>query len=64
MEASESLLCEHVHLADEVRVQAAKLAPMHIVDWLEAQEGETVLAACMKWLKTQKDTPWNNKIPS
>ena len=33
VEANESLLCEHVHLADEARVQAAKLAPMHVVDW-------------------------------
>ena len=33
LEASESLLCEHVHLVDEARVQAVKLAPMHILDW-------------------------------
>ena len=32
-EANESLLCEHVCLADEVRMQAAKLAPIHVVDW-------------------------------
>ena len=32
-EANESLLCKHVHLVDEVRVHAAKLAPMYMVDW-------------------------------
>ena len=34
--ASEELLEEHEHLSWEARVQAAKLAPMHIVDWAEA----------------------------
>ena len=34
---SEELLEEHEHLSWEVRVQAVKLAPMHIVDWAEAQ---------------------------
>ena len=33
--ASEELLEEHEHLSREVRVQVAKLAPMHIVDWAE-----------------------------
>ena len=56
-EANESLLCEHVHLVDEVRVQAMKPEPMHVVDWQEAQEGDMALAACNKWLKAQKDTP-------
>ena len=32
VEANKELLCEHMHLEDEVRVQAAKLAPMHMVD--------------------------------
>ena len=36
--ASEELLEEHEHLSQEVRVQVVKLAPMHIVDWEEAQE--------------------------
>ena len=35
-EANEALLCEHVQLEDEVRVQAAKLAPMHVVNWEDA----------------------------
>ena len=33
VEANESLLCEHVHLADEARAQAVRLVPMHVVDW-------------------------------
>ena len=44
-------------LVDEARVQAAKLAPMHIVDRSEAQEEDAVLAMCIKWLKAQKDAP-------
>ena len=39
VEANEELLCEHVCLQDEVRVQAAKLAPMHMVGWLGGPEG-------------------------
>ena len=34
--ACEELLEEHEHLSQEARVQGAKLAPMHIVDWEEA----------------------------
>ena len=56
--ASKELLCEHVHLENEAHVQAAKLAPMHIVDWGEAQEADAVLAACRKWLCTHKDSPF------
>ena len=62
-EASEELLCEHMHLENEAHVQAAKLAPMH-VDWGEAQEVNTVLAPCRRWLCTCKDTPFtkSNKL--
>ena len=60
-EASEELLCEHVHLENEVCVQAEKLAPMHIVDWGEAQEADAVLATCGKWLHTCKDSPFPKK---
>ena len=56
-EATEALLCKHVHLEDEARVQAAKLAPMHVVNWEDAQESDTILAACWKWLKAHKATP-------
>ena len=37
-EANEKLLCEHVHLENEVWIQEAKLAAIHVVDWGEAQE--------------------------
>ena len=54
---SEELLEEHECLNWEVRVQAAKLAPMHIVDWAEAQEADAALATCHKWLHLRRDTP-------
>ena len=54
---SEELLEEHEHLSREARVQAAKLAPMHIVDWAEAQEADASLAACRKWLRLRRDMP-------
>ena len=52
---SEELLEEHEHLSQEARVQAAKLAPMHIVDWEEAQEADAAFATCHKWLHLRKD---------
>ena len=52
--ASEELLEEHEHLSQEARVQAVKLAPMHIVDWAEAQEVDAALATCCKWLHIRK----------
>ena len=55
--ASKELLKEHEHLSQKARVQAAKLKPMHIVDWEEAQEADAALAACHKWLHLRKDTP-------
>ena len=55
--ASEELLEEHEHLGKEARVQAAKLAPMHIVDWAEAQEADATLATCCKWLHLRRNTP-------
>ena len=54
---SEELLEEHESLSQEARVQVAKLAPMHIVDWEEAQEADAALATCCKWLCLRKDTP-------
>ena len=55
--ANETLLCEHICLEDEVKVQAAELAPMHVVNWEDTQEADMVLAAGRKWLKAHKDTP-------
>ena len=54
---SKELLEEHEYLSWEVRVQAVKLAPMHIVDWGEAQEADAALATCHKWLCLRRDTP-------
>ena len=45
---SKELLEEHERLSQEVRIQVAKLAPMHIVDWEEAQEADAALATCHK----------------
>ena len=56
-EANEGLLEEHEHLSWEARVQVAKLEPMHIVDWEQAQEGDATLAGCRKWLHLRKGTP-------
>ena len=55
--ASEEFLEEHERLSQEARVQAAKLEPMHIIDWEEAQEADAALAACWKWLHLRKDMP-------
>ena len=55
--ASKELLEEHEHLSQEARVQAVKLAPMHIIDWAEAQEADAALATCHKWLHIREDTP-------
>ena len=52
---SEELLEEHEHLSQEVRVQVAKLAPKHIVDWAEAQEADAALATCCKWLHLRRE---------
>ena len=56
-EANEELLEEHEHLSREARVQAAKLEPMHIVDWEQAQEADVALAGCCKWLHLRKGMP-------
>ena len=50
-------MCEHVRLVEKARVQPAKLAPMHMVNWEDAQGSDVVLTACRKWLKACKDTP-------
>ena len=55
-EASEELLCEHVHLENEACVKVVNLTPMLVVDWGEAQQVDATLAACHQWLKTCKDT--------
>ena len=37
-------------------MQAAKLAPMHVVNWEDTQGADTVLADCRKLFKAHKDT--------
>ena len=59
--ANEALLHEHVCSVDEVRVQAAKLAPVHVVNWKDAQGADAVLATCRKWLKAHNDNPVNKR---
>ena len=63
VDANEELLCEHVHLENEAQVQAAKLAPMHVVEWGEAQEAESVLAACQKWLRAGEIPHLRREMP-
>ena len=53
--ANEELLKEHERLSREARVQAAKLEPMYIVDWEQAQEADAALAGCHKWPHLRKD---------
>ena len=57
VEANEALLCKHVCLVEKARVQAAKLAPMHVVNWEDVQGADVALVACRKWLKAHRDTP-------
>ena len=56
-EVSEELEGEHEHFGNEAWVQAARLVPIHIMDWGEAQEVDPLLATCRRWLCTHKDTP-------
>ena len=64
--ANKELLEEHECLSQEARVQAAKLEPMHIVDWEDAQEADAALAGCHKWLCLRKDMPlpWRDTLRS
>ena len=55
--ANEELLEKHECLSREARVQVARLEPMHIVDWEQAQEADVALAGCHKWLHLRKGTP-------
>ena len=62
--ANEELLEEHEHLSRKTRVQVAKLEPMHIVDWEQAQEADVALAGCHKWLHLRKGMPssWQDTL--
>ena len=54
-QASDALRKDHEWLGEEVRLQAAKLAPMHMVDWVESQDSDSLLAACKKWLRMWRE---------
>ena len=56
-QASDALRKEHKQLREEARFQAMKLAPMHMVDWVESQDSDPMLAACKKWLRTCREIP-------
>ena len=55
---SEEFLGDHEHLGNEAWVQATRMVLMHIVDWREAQEADSMLATYRRWLHTCKDTPF------
>ena len=52
--ANEEFLEEHERLSRDARVQVAKLEPMHIVDWEQAQEADAALAGCHKMAPSQE----------
>ena len=54
-QASDALRKEHKWLGEEAHLQAAKLAPMHVVDWAELQDSDPMLAACKKWLRMRRE---------
>ena len=56
-QASDALRKEHEWLGEEARLQAAKLAPVHMVDWAELQDSDPMLAACKKWLRMCREVP-------
>ena len=55
-QASDALRKEHKWLREDACLQAAKLAPMHMVDWAELQDSDPMLATCTKWLRMCKET--------
>ena len=54
-QASDALRKEHEWLREEAHLQAMKLAPMHMVDWVESQDSDPMLAACKKWLRMHRE---------
>ena len=54
-QVSDALRKEHEWLREEACLQAMKLAPMHMVDWVELQDSDPMLAACKKWLRMHKE---------
>ena len=56
-QVSDALRKEHERLGEGACLQAAKLAPMHMVDWVESQDSDSMLATCKKRLKMHKEIP-------
>ena len=56
-QVSDALRKEHEWLREEAHLQAMKLAPMHMVDWVELQDSDPMLATCKKWLRMCKEIP-------
>ena len=56
-QVSDTLRKEHEWLGEEACLQAAKLAPLHVVDWVESQDSDPMLAACKKWLRMRREIP-------
>ena len=56
-QASDALRKEHKWLREEACLQAVKLAPMHVVDWEELQDSDSMLATCKKWLRMCREIP-------
>ena len=47
-QVSDALRKEHEWLREKACLQAMKLAPMHVVDWVELQDSDPMLGTCKK----------------
>ena len=56
-QVSDALRKEHKRLGKEAHFQAMKLAPMQVVDWVESQDSDPLLAACKTWLRMCREIP-------
>ena len=45
---------EHDRLSEESQASTLRLAPMHVINWAQAQGEDALLAACQKWMHTRK----------
>ena len=56
-QTSDAFRKEYKWFGEEACLQATKLAPMHMVDWVESQDSDPMLATCKKWLRICKEIP-------
>ena len=56
-QVSDALRKEHEWLREEACLQVTKLAPVHMVDWVESQDSDPMLATCKEWLGMHKEIP-------